>query len=249
MIISHSHKFIFIHINKCAGTSIGNSLLPYLGKNDINIGYGNQNNKYSFSKNILKKIFIIPALPIYFKRILTRDHNAKIANIVNEIYYHAYVQKKSLKKHSPAIAVRNYVGEQVWDTYFKFTFTRNPWDRIVSTYFWYKKGWRIGEEWPDKIRELSFKDYVKSKYLCEPPSTSFIYDEDENIIIDYAGKQENLQKDYNFILKKVGLPLIEIPMLNTSIRGKSYRVYYDNETQSIIREMYKKDIVEFNYEF
>ena len=38
MIISHKHKFIYIHPHKCAGTSITESLLPHLGNKDIVVG-------------------------------------------------------------------------------------------------------------------------------------------------------------------------------------------------------------------
>ena len=38
MIISHKHKFIFLHSRKCAGSSMEVALNNYLGPNDIQIG-------------------------------------------------------------------------------------------------------------------------------------------------------------------------------------------------------------------
>jgi hypothetical protein len=38
MIISHKYRFIFIHIRKCAGTSVTRALVSLLGKEDIVIG-------------------------------------------------------------------------------------------------------------------------------------------------------------------------------------------------------------------
>ena len=38
MIISHKHKFIFLHSRKCAGSSMEVALNKYLGPNDIQIG-------------------------------------------------------------------------------------------------------------------------------------------------------------------------------------------------------------------
>ena len=38
MIVSHKHRFIFIHITKCAGTSITHALVPLLGEDDLVLG-------------------------------------------------------------------------------------------------------------------------------------------------------------------------------------------------------------------
>jgi hypothetical protein len=37
MIISHAHKFIFLHARKCAGSSVTAYLNPLLGPDDIQI--------------------------------------------------------------------------------------------------------------------------------------------------------------------------------------------------------------------
>jgi hypothetical protein len=47
MIISHKHKFIFIHIQKCAGTSITYALVPHLGEEDVVLGCTPEGEKLS----------------------------------------------------------------------------------------------------------------------------------------------------------------------------------------------------------
>jgi hypothetical protein len=39
-------------------------------------------------------------------------------------------------KHQRPIELINILGQTTWDSYFKFTFVRNPWDRTVSEYFY-----------------------------------------------------------------------------------------------------------------
>jgi len=39
--------------------------------------------------------------------------------------------------HVRAAAIRNRVSHEVWSTYFKFAFVRNPWDRFLSLYCYF----------------------------------------------------------------------------------------------------------------
>ncbi len=59
MIISHQYKFIFIHINKCAGNSIASALLPLLDNNDEEFGYTNR----SFKKSLKNESSVSENLP------------------------------------------------------------------------------------------------------------------------------------------------------------------------------------------
>ena len=142
--------------------------------------------------------------------------------------------------------------------YFIFTFTRNPFDRLVSAFNYIKKGntgWHYDELLRRKmgIKNMDFKEFVKTKLKntenCGHFNPIFDYVSDENIQnINFIGKIENLQEDFDTICDKIGIPQQQLPHKNTT-NHKHYTEYYDDETKQIVAEKYAKDIEYFGYEF
>ena len=67
-------------------------------------------------------------------------------------------------------------------------------------------------------------------------------------MVDFIGKFENLETDFEYICKKIGVNGIKLPHKNKTQR-KNYRDYYNENTKTIIANWYKKDIDYFGYEF
>ncbi len=53
-----------------------------------------------------------------------------------EEYAHPGKEVRGYSRHLPLIPLRRRLGRKLWDAYFKFAVTRNPWDLVVSQYHW-----------------------------------------------------------------------------------------------------------------
>ena len=102
MIISHSHKYIFIKSLKTAGTSIEAALSHECSGQDVVTRLGN----YRFNRD---------------------ESGGWIHNAMND---------EGFEQHEKAAAIKEKVPPAVWSDYYKFSVVRNPWDRIVSDFFW-----------------------------------------------------------------------------------------------------------------
>ncbi len=162
--------------------------------------------------------------------------------------------------------------------FFIFSFVRNPWSRILST--WKNKIANPNEEAPrviiDRFEELYYKmpfeEFVD--FVCNSESGNdelgdrhwtsqhlFLEDNQGNLVPDYIGRLENLEQDFSYALSKIGFDNVSLPWLNTrrgwssdskSMKADSdfyYREFYSTDLERMISERYKEDISYFNYEF
>ena len=75
---------------------------------------------------------------------------------------------------------------------------------------------------------------------------SFIYDKDDNLMIDNFFKLEEIDK-LNLFLKENKLP--ELPFENKTKGKEDYKTYYSKEQVDTLRKIWKKDLDYFNYDF
>ena len=144
--------------------------------------------------------------------------------------------------------------EEVFNNYFKFTFTRNPYDRAVSQFYYTKK--RIDLiEWLGlpKDGSFTFLDYLNAissspMHVQFQPQCDFLF-EGPNLLVDFVGKLENFQEDFDFVCSMIGHPKIKLPHVNRS-RQTHYRDAYSSLSEKkIVDKLYEADLNFFKYRF
>jgi|SaaInlV_165m_DNA_1040744.scaffolds.fasta_scaffold41810_2 chondroitin 4-sulfotransferase 11 len=149
--------------------------------------------------------------------------------------------------------------QDIISKYYVWTVVRNPWDRLVSEYHFRR---RRGLFRQLDYRHCSFVDfcellfsgelqkiYPKSQVIHLWPQLQVInYNVNDMTNVDFIGRFENLQDDFNVVCDKIGFPHRKLPHIHKT-KHKHYTEYYDDETKQIVAEKYAKDIEYFGYEF
>jgi hypothetical protein len=74
-----------------------------------------------------------------------------------------------------------------------------------------------------------------------------VYDMNDRVIVDYVGRYETLEADFDEIMGHLGLDL-HLPHLNTT-GHRDYRSYFSDETRERVAELWAIDVENFGYSF
>jgi hypothetical protein len=232
MIISHEHKFIFLKTKKTAGTAMEAALSALCGPSDVITPYREASEQDRKGRGPQNYRIEHPLKP---KRLLWRKLFMR-----PERYYHPSV---GYYEHMPASLVRAYVGEEIWRSYFKFAFDRNPWDRQISWYFYKTKS---------KGRRPSFERFMRSRRRAFVANYD-IYTLDCELAVDFIGRYEALDADLNRALETIGIARrLTVARSNVTPNREErhdYRRYYSPRTQALVAEWYAPEIALLGYGF
>lgn len=227
MIISHKHKFIFIKTLKTAGTSLEIALSKYCGADDIitpiepedeevrrELGYrGPQNCLVPMSRYSIGD----------FARVLQNRGPIRYTN------------------HVGATFIRKYIDPTLWDSYFKFCFERNPWDRVISGYYFRN---------PVEPRASIDSFFASGRALTFGSFEQ--YTRDGLIVADKVYKFEELGDALHDLQQRLGLP--ETPQMprtkhKTRVDKRHYRDLLSPEQRDLIAKVHAREIAYFGYEW
>ncbi len=146
-----------------------------------------------------------------------------------------------------------------FESYWKFGFVRNPWDRLVSC--WKQKiqpegvapslathaGFEAGMRFSD------FVDVVSQIPDCEAnghfrSQHKFLEDENGDLLVDFVGRLERLDEDFLHVCRRIGAPGTSLPHLLKSDR-RAYQLYFNASGRRFVELRYARDIELFGYTF
>lgn len=214
MIVSHQHRFIFMKTLKTAGTSVEIELSRVCGPDDI-----------------------ITPLPAEDET-LRAERGGRPAQ-----HYEAPPLSARVHEHIRASKARPIIGRPVWDDYYKVAIERNPWDAVVSLFYWLRRN--------DKVD--TFERFLQMPNIEQLARRNYqAYHLGGEVAVDRVLRFERLAEDVADLWQHLSLPGEPIlPRAKAGARpsGSDYRELYDDDSADLVRRVFSRQIEELGYEF
>ncbi len=230
MIVCHEHRFIFIKTNKTAGTSVEIALSSLCSDADIitPVSFKDEERRRECGGHGPAN-FLAP-WPNYglndWRRFLMRKR-----------------RKFTFYNHMPASEAKPLLGEDIWNSYFKFCFERNPWDRVVSYYYWHYR----------RRKRPSMSDFLESKRVLTLKERGIqLYTIDGEMAVDRVFPFEDIRGALNEVSAQIGSPeILEPPRTKSGTREEKvhYRDVLSDADRRRIAELFADEIRLFDYTF
>ena len=148
--------------------------------------------------------------------------------------------------HVPAYMIKDFIGDDRWGEYYKLTSIRNPLDKMLSCYFW----WRREPDLGPLVRPLdySFSAWIMAYDFNDklPIFHESYYKIDDEIICDDYIRYESLERDLERICEVLGVGYIPTCLMHYK---KTEREDVDITVlaKDKIRRMFKQELIDLDY--
>ena len=163
--------------------------------------------------------------------------------------------------HMNLLDYRTAFTKMFFDAAFKFTFVRNPWDRLVSAYFYLRQDTGLAFNRAQAEKSVTqfdtFEDFV-TDFMARKDFNSILHLREQHLFlrlpwrgigVDFVGRYESLHDDFAFIAKRLDRDIALEHRNASALRKHDYRDLYTPACIDIVSRAYAKDIEYFGYRF
>ncbi|UCC92608.1 MAG: hypothetical protein JSW25_08060 [Thermoplasmata archaeon] len=191
LIVSHKHRFIFIKTRKTAGTSIELYLSRFCGEDDIitPIIPVVPDADYHVPRNWRGLYNPFPDVRDAFRML---DGNTRPYGLWK--MSRRFLKGMRFYNHIPAYRTMDRLPKEVWKDYYTFCFERNPWDMMISQYYWITRGTEVG-----------FEEFMGSA-MYQLNHRLYMDRAKEGVVVDRVARFEDLNEELADILGQLDIP-------------------------------------------
>lgn len=231
MIISHHHKFIFIKNRKTAGTTMELALADLCEDGDVITHLSRRDEQIRNQNHLRGKQHIKIPLSFYKKE--------------DWLYALRKLRPLTFKNHNYASFIKNHVHQSVWADYYKFCFVRNPYDKLISSYYHWKH-----REPHDSTTTID--DFVRKWVVVLANDEPNFYKIKGKTVLDAVYRYEDMDKALIDIARRIGYKReIELKFSAKAHFRTDRRPFHEvlsAASMELIHHHFKEVFDEFNYE-
>jgi hypothetical protein len=217
MLVSHLKRFIYTKTVKTAGTSIE----VFFERHCMNPGeweFSHGRSEYSSNAGIV---------------------GCRTGSLLS-------IQSVMWWNHMPAAAIKALLGQELWNSYFKFCAVRDPFDKLVSAFHYFMPD-------AEKITKPSNLKQEFEKWLLtsELPLDRNKYTIDGEFCMDAIIRYEHLAEDMRRVCERlaVDFDMAELPTLKRGGRPKrALTDYYTKTSAETVKRLFQFELEHFGYD-
>lgn len=220
MLVSHTHRFVFLKTPKAAGTSVEIFFERFCRSDPQNIAHG------------------------------TDEKQSDVGIVGARIPVSRRAGRSSYWNHMTARELRDAVKPKIWAQYLKFCPIRNPYDQTVSLFWMrLDKDMRItmALHEPAALRD-AFHRWLKKEEAPLNLSRDY-WSIDGVMAVDCVLRYETLEADVQMLCQKIDALYAPLGTYKTTIRKSPlpFQAYYDPASADRVRAAYDLEFEEFGY--
>jgi hypothetical protein len=150
--------------------------------------------------------------------------------------------------HMTAVQLKVLVGEEVFKKYLRVACIRNPYDKMVS-WFWFTipaRLRRLLRYMPFLVTKIFFVSWLNRDFP-EPDSRIFI--NQNEVQVDTFLRYENLANDVRELLDRIGFSSVDVDLPNLKseyrVKPQGWRKYYNRKAAELVYSTYRWEFENF----